>query len=82
MEQLTLNQRVPGSSPGAPTISTEKTDTYEDRPQGHLDGPTSGHTGVTDRPETHHGYLVRGAPKIQFRSRAVRFALPRRRTEP
>jgi len=63
--ELTLNQRVPGSSPGAPTISTENTDTYEDRPGCHLRDQPSGHTGVTDRHETHEqeraGAAQRGA---------------------
>jgi hypothetical protein len=48
-----LNQRVPGSSPGAPTTSTENTGTYEDRPGCYLRDQPSGHTGVTDRQETH-----------------------------
>jgi hypothetical protein len=50
---VTLNQRVPGSSPGAPTISTLNTATYDDRPSCRLAVGHLGHTGVTDRQETH-----------------------------
>src|SRR5664280_1228750 len=62
-KHVTHNQRVPGSSPGAPTISTYNTAPYDDRSRCRLAIGPLGHTGVTDRQETHEmGLWLPGIP--------------------